>query len=64
MDRFKVLAVLLCFSSFSFSQSLFENSWSYSLYLGASNMLGGLGGANQIGTNGLKDLNFRATRLA
>lgn len=30
--------------------------------LGASNFLGDLGGANQIGTNGLKDLEFSLTR--
>lgn len=36
--------------------------WEYSVGLGASNFLGELGGANQIGTNGFKDLEFSATR--
>lgn len=54
---------LLCICSCS----AFGQSWTYlrnELYggIGASNFLGELGGANQIGTNGLKDLEFSLTR--
>jgi len=36
----------------------------YSFGLGASNFLGDLGGRNQIGTNGLMDFEYKATRYA
>lgn len=36
----------------------------YSFGIGASNFLGDLGGANQVGTNGLKDLEIALTRPA
>ena len=36
--------------------------YEYMVGIGASNFLGELGGANQIGTNGFKDLEFKATR--
>ncbi len=35
--------------------------WEYMVGIGASNFLGELGGADQIGTNGLKDLEFSKT---
>lgn len=36
--------------------------WEYMAGIGASNFLGELGGADQIGTNGFKDLEFKETR--
>ncbi len=36
--------------------------WEYMVGIGASNFLGELGGANQVGTNGFRDLEFKATR--
>src|ERR1051326_677494 len=38
--------------------------YEYIFSLGATNFLGDLGGANQIGTNGLKDLEYTLTRPA
>lgn len=60
--------LLLAFSSVSEAQRLrarwkaYRYEWSFGL--GASNFLGELGGANAIGTNGLKDLEFSLTRPA
>jgi len=59
-------AFLTLFTSVSEAQRLrarwkaYRYEWSFGL--GASNFLGELGGANQIGTNGFKDLEFSLTR--
>ncbi len=65
--RKTVFLLLLSFLLISFSSSAqrwkrirFEHVFG----LGASNFLGDLGGANQIGTNFAKDLELNATRLA
>jgi len=61
-------AFLTLFTSVSEAQRLrarwkaYRYEWSFGL--GASNFLGELGGANQIGTNGFKDLEFSLTRPA
>ncbi|MFB1003842.1 MAG: DUF6089 family protein [Bacteroidia bacterium] len=39
-------------------------NWSGNIYLGASNMMGDLGGSRFIGSRGIFDYNFRANRLA
>ena len=61
-------AFLTLFTSVSEAQRLrarwkaYRYEWSFGL--GASNFLGELGGANQIGTNGFKDLELSLTRPA
>lgn len=58
--------LLLVFSTISEAQRLrarwkaYRYEWSFGM--GASNFLGELGGANAIGTNGFKDLEFSLTR--
>lgn len=39
-----------------------QSLWTFGGYLGASNMLSDLGGANANGTNGIKDIDVRASR--
>ncbi|NUM49833.1 MAG: hypothetical protein HUU48_01840 [Flavobacteriales bacterium] len=56
-----IFATLLAFTSFSQTK---KEKGTYFLSVGASNFLGDLGGANQIGTNGLKDLELVLTRPA
>jgi opacity protein-like surface antigen len=65
MVRVKTLLCFLLLTPCMFSAK--GQSWTYlrhEIYggLGASNFLGELGGANQIGTNGLKDLEFSLTK--
>ncbi|PCJ64834.1 MAG: hypothetical protein COA58_11195 [Bacteroidetes bacterium] len=57
-----IICLLILFSSNA--QTYKSNSWSANLYLGASNMMGDLGGSNFIGSRGVFDYDFRATRLA
>ena len=63
-----VLLLILLLPSFSEAQRIrarwkaYRFEWSGGI--GASNFLGELGGANQVGTNGFKDLEFKATRPA
>jgi hypothetical protein len=63
-----IFLLLLILPSFAQAQRLrarwkaYRYEWSFGL--GASNFLGELGGANQIGTNGFKDLEFSMTRPA
>jgi hypothetical protein len=63
-----ILILLLTLPSISNAQRLrarwkaYRYEWSAGI--GASNFLGELGGANQIGTNGFKDLEFKMTRPA
>lgn len=59
----KHIFFILAFFSILFAQSQ-KNKNTFHLNLGASNFLGDLGGANQIGTNGLKDLELVLTRPA
>ncbi|MEP7264643.1 MAG: hypothetical protein ABI772_09095 [Bacteroidota bacterium] len=61
-----ILTLALLFSTASDAQRVkarwkaYRFEWSGGI--GASNFLGELGGANQVGTNGFKDLEFSATR--
>jgi hypothetical protein len=61
-----ILILILLIPSWSEAQRIrarwkaYRFEWSAGI--GASNFLGELGGANQIGTNGFKDLEFNATR--
>lgn len=59
--RFLLLAVVLI-PLFAYSQRNKRYKWEACLGLGATNFLGDLGGANQIGTNGVKDLEFVLTK--
>ena len=59
--------LLLAFIFFSLAQSVGAQAWKtvrheVSFGVGASNFLGDLGGAKGIGTHGIKDLKFQATR--
>lgn len=70
MKKFYIVTVLLLVLLPSLSEAqrvkarwkAYRFEWSGGI--GASNFLGELGGANQIGTNGFKDLEFSATRQA
>ncbi|MFT5724469.1 MAG: hypothetical protein ACI9JN_001588 [Bacteroidia bacterium] len=64
MVRFRLLSLALAISTVSFGQFTRGNSWSYTVYLGASNMLGDLGGSDQSASQHLKDVNFKAFRPA
>ena len=59
--------LILIIISILFCQLIFGQRWQKNRYevvysLGATNFLGELGGANRIGTNGMRDLEFPATR--
>lgn len=59
------LLILSLVLSFQFSQAQRRGgSWSYGIYVGASNMLSDLGGANANGSFGFKDMDLQATRPA
>lgn len=63
------LLILLFFSLISFpipinAQTYKGVNWSGNLYLGASNMMGDLGGSNFIGSRGIFDWDIKATRPA
>lgn len=62
MTRFLLLSSVLLFSLASHAQRW--NKYRYELLgaIGATNFLGDLGGADQVGTNGLKDLELILTR--
>lgn len=65
---YRLLLVVTLMPMLSWSQG-FKKRWKayrveYDLGVGASNFLGELGGANQIGTHAFKDLEFSQTRLA
>lgn len=57
-----IFTLLLIFPATSFSQAWKYYRQEIHFGVGASNFLGELGGANQIGTNRLKDLEFSLTR--
>jgi hypothetical protein len=64
MKRLNLLVTaVVVFSSMSIGQNS-KPAWSYSLYLGASNMLSDLGGGNTSNTFPLSDIDLRATRPA
>lgn len=57
-----ILVFLLLFAESVDAQQWRRNRSEYAFGLGATNFLGDLGGANQIGTNGMRDLDWPATR--
>ena len=57
------IAFLVCTLSAA-AQTYKNTSWSGNIYLGASNMMGDLGGSNFIGSRGIFDYDFRSNRLA
>jgi hypothetical protein len=61
---FTVFLILLIIPSLVNAQRWKRSRYEFSLGIGASNFLGELGGANQIGTHGLKDFEWSATNLA
>lgn len=64
MVRFSLLSIALAISTVSFGQFARGNSWSYTIYLGASNMLGDLGGGDLNRTSSIQDVDFKAFRPA
>ncbi|NUM49832.1 MAG: hypothetical protein HUU48_01835 [Flavobacteriales bacterium] len=59
---FSFLFLFLSFSHNTFAQQWKRNRLEYTAGLGISNFLGDLGGADRIGTNGLRDLEISLTR--
>jgi len=59
-----IITLLLLTFSIADAQTWKRQRVEYTFGLGATNFLGDLGGANQIGTNGLRDLEPSATRFA
>lgn len=57
-----LIAVLV--AQTSFGQFSSKTSWSYTLYLGGSNLLGDLGGGSSEGKSDFRDLDVRSTRPA
>lgn len=64
MNKRILLLILLALPVFAFAQRNKRYKWEMCFGIGASNFLGDLGGANQIGTNGLKDLEVITTKPA
>ncbi len=64
MVRFIFLSFTLGFSSLAFGQFTNGNSWSYSFYLGASNMLSDLGGNGENSYSDFRDIDYQALRPA
>ncbi|MGB0850370.1 MAG: hypothetical protein ACPGTP_03930 [Bacteroidia bacterium] len=64
IKTFTILMNLVLLSTYVHAQTYKSTSWSTNLYLGASNMMGDLGGSNFIGSRGIFDYDLRATRLA
>lgn len=64
MVRFSLLSIMLAISSLSFGQFARGNSWSYTIYAGASNLLSDLGGSDLNGSTGIRDINMKAFRPA
>ena len=59
-----ILALFLAFLQQADAQRWKRQRFEFSLGAGVSNFLGELGGANQIGTNYFKDLEWSQSRLA
>lgn len=64
MKKSAILLLLLTIPLWASAQKRNRYRWEGSLAIGASNFLGELGGANRIGTNGLRDLELSLTRPA
>lgn len=59
-----LLTVVLLFPSLTHAQKWKRQRVEYSFGFGASNFLGDLGGRNQVGTDGIMDFEYKATRYA
>src|SRR5690348_10759578 len=67
MIRFRAVILVICvlmISSITDAQRWKRSRYEFSIGAGASNFLGELGGANQIGTHGLKDFEWSLTNFA
>ena len=67
--KFNRFTIFLSFILLGSMQSLYaqtykSSNWGINGYLGASNMMGDLGGSDFIGSRGIFDYDFRANRLA
>ncbi|MCB9360527.1 MAG: hypothetical protein H6587_08075 [Flavobacteriales bacterium] len=60
---FILLITILLIPVLTHAQKWKRNRVEYSFGIGATNFLGDLGGANQVGTNGLRDFELQATRM-
>ncbi len=58
------ITISLFFALNGYAQTYKNATWSGNVYLGASNMMGDLGGSNFIGSRGIFDYDFRSNRLA
>lgn len=58
-----LLLTILLLPNFSQAQKWKRQRKEYSFGIGATNFLGDLGGRNQIGTNGIMDFEYKATRF-
>jgi hypothetical protein len=63
LNKWIVCAFIFCSWSAS-AQTYKTTNWGVNAYIGASNMMGDLGGSNFIGSRGVFDYDFRANRLA
>ena len=64
MVRYIFLSIAIGFGSLAFGQFVKGNSWSYSFYLGASNILGDLGGNAENSYSDFRDIDYQALRPA
>ena len=64
MRRLGILSLSIGIAAMSSGQTNFQNNWSYSIMVGASNMLGDLGGGSRDAQFGPLDTDIRSTRPA
>lgn len=64
MVRLTIFSLALFSSLVSFGQFSTQNTWSYSIYLGGSNMMSDLGGSDYANTSTFRDIDLQASRLA
>jgi hypothetical protein len=64
MQKRLLIVIALILPLLAFSQRNKRYRWEVGVSMGATNFLGDLGGANQIGTHFVKDLEFSLTRSA
>ena len=58
-----LLFTIILLPTLSSAQKWKRNRVEYSFGIGATNFLGDLGGADQVGTNGLRDFELSMTRM-
>jgi hypothetical protein len=64
MKKLLVSLVILVFSFSAFGQFSTGNKWSYSVFVGGSNLMSDLGGSNAVKRIGIQDLDLQASRAA